>query len=417
MKKILLATTALGFLAAGAANAAGPVVTVGGTADFQVGSGNQERLYSDQSSAGVANGTQSSIYARDLHTRTDTNVHFKVDGKADNGLGYGAYIELNADTNENDTVSSNNPARRTYLYVESGFGRVEAGANGDAGNALRVDASTFARATGGIAGDFYKYVDLANGGIAGGTSYAILPGLPTAVGLPGEANVGYNGALKEDTHNDRAYANKISYYTPRIQGLQAGVSFTPDQGERGTADGFASANAGGTNFLNVWNAGLNYQTQYNSVGINAAVTGEWGDSKDTGTTPSTLDDLEAYSLGLNLSYAGFTVGGSWADASKIGSTATFGSGLQYWTLGGAYEFGPFGASVTYYNSTLEHGTSATAADAEFNNLSIGADYKLAPGLMPYVEVSFFDSENNIADTATTVDNKGTVFIVGTQLTF
>lgn len=414
MKKILLATTALGLLAAGAANAAGPVVTVGGSADFQIGNGSQEGLFHHQSSAGVGNGADTSIFAREFHTRTDTNVNFKVDAKADNGLGYGAYIELNADTNQNDTTAANNPARRTYLYVESGFGRVETGATGDAGNALRVDASTFARATGGIGGDFYKYVDLGNGAAAAGTNYAILPGLPTAVGLPGEANV---GAVATDNHNDRAVANKISYYTPRIQGLQAGVSFTPDQGERGTASGFASANAGGTSFLDVWNAGINYQNQYNAIGIAAAATAEWGSAKDTGTTAATIDDLEAYNLGLNLSYAGFTVGGSWADAPEIGLTKTFNSSMQYWTLGGAYEFGPFGTSVTYFNSTVEHGLAATTPDAEFQNISVGADYKLAPGLMPYVEVSFFEADNNVTDTSTTADNSGTVFIVGTQLTF
>ena len=169
MKKILLATTTLGLIAAGA-HAEGPVVTVGGFADVQVGSGHQENLFERQTSAGAVTGSNldTSIYSRELHTRTDTNIHFKVDGRADNGLGYGAYIELNADTNANDTTNADNSARRTYLYVESGFGRVEAGATGDAGNALRVDASTFARATGGIGGDFYKYVDLANGAIAGG---------------------------------------------------------------------------------------------------------------------------------------------------------------------------------------------------------------------------------------------------------
>lgn len=413
MKKILLATTALGLLAAASAHAEGPAVTVGGFADFQVGSGKQEGLYKDQSAAGVANNTQTSIYARELHTRTDTNVHFKVDGKADNGLGYGAYIELNADTNASDT-GADDDARRTYLYVESGFGRVETGATGDAGNALRVDASTFARATGGIAGDFYKYVDLSNGAIAGTTNYAILPGLPTAVGLPGEANV---GALATDNHSDRANANKISYYTPRIQGLQAGVSYTPDQGERGTATGFTSANAGGTSFLDVWNAGINYQGQYDAFTVAAAVTGEFGSAKENGSAPTTRDDLQAYNLGLNVSYAGFTVGGSWADAPEIGGLQSAGSSLQSWTLGGAYEFGPFAASVTYFDSTVEHGTSAAAPDADFQNISVGADYKLAPGLMPYVEVSFFETDNNIADTAATVDNSGTVFIVGTQLTF
>lgn len=418
MKKILLATTALGFLAAGSASANSPTVTVGGFANVQIGSGSQEGLYENQSSTGVADGSNSSIFARDLHTRTDTNVNIKVDGKADNGLGYGAYIELNADTSAAEGTATDNPARRTYVYVETGFGRTEAGATGDAADALRVDASTIARAAGGIGGDFTNYVDLGSGAIAAGSTYYIMPGLPTAVGLPGEQNTGYvAGALATDTHSDRANANKISFYTPRIQGLQAGISYTPDQGEHGNSSGFASANAGGTRFLDVWNAGLNYEKQYDTLAVAASLTGEWGQAKDTGTAAATIDDLRAIAIGATVSRAGFTVGGSIAKASEYGATKSFGSDLSYWTLGAAYEFGPFAASITYFDSTVENATSATAPDQDFRNLSIGADYKLAPGLMPYVEISFFETDNGVADTATTSDNEGTVFIVGTQLNF
>lgn len=423
MKKILLATTALGFFAAASAHAEGPTVTLGGHANFQIGSGLQESLYRHQGTTGltVNEGDDDSIYARELHTRTDTSVNLKVDGKADNGLGYGAYIELNADTSNNETATAGQPARRTFIYVESGFGRVETGATGDAGNALKVGAETFARATGGIAGDFGNYVDLASNELNNHATYLITPGLPTAVGLPGEQNSGYDdvaGALHADTHSDRANANKISYYTPRIQGLQAGVSYTPDQAEHGSSSGFAGVNDGGTNFVNVWNAGINYQGQYDAVTVAAAITGETGSAKDTGTAAATIDDLQAYSAGVNLSYAGFTVGGSYADAPEIGRTKTDNASAHYWTLGGAYEFGPFAASVTYFDSTVQ---SDVAPDQNFQNISVGADYKLAPGLMPYVEVNFFDTDDGVADVggvgAATKDNKGTVLLVGTQLNF
>lgn len=417
MKKILLATTALGFFAAGAANAEGPVVTLGGFADFQVGSGNQESLFEKQSSTGVANNAETSIYARNLHTRTNTTVNFKVDGKADNGLGYGAYIEFNADKSDNEGSNVDANTRKTFIYVESGFGRVETGAMGDAAQAMKVGAETFARATGGIAGDSTWYVDLGNGVISTGANYYVAPGLITAVGLPGEQNSGYSGGvIATDLHNDRANANKISYYTPRIQGVQAGISYTPDQGEVGNSVGFASASNGGTNFLDVWNAGLNYQGQYDAVTIAAAVTGEIGSAKDTGTTAATIDDLQAYTVGLNVGYAGFTVGGSYANAPELGITKTLDASMSYWTAGVAYEFGPFAASVTYFDSVVENGTTA-GADEQFQNLSIGADYKLAPGLMPYIEVSFFETDDDVADTATTVDNEGTVFLAGTKLSF
>ena len=422
MKKLLLTTTALGLLAASAANAGSPTVKVGGHADFQVGFGSQENLFENQSNAGVADGSDNSIFARDLHTRADTSVTISVDGKADNGLGYGAFIELNADTSASEDTAADRTARRTYIYTETGFGRTEFGSTGDAGDALRVDASTLARATGGIGGDFTEYVDLGSGAIAAGATYYITPGLPSAVGLPGEQNHGYGsggaaGALATNTNHDRANANKISYYSPRIHGLQAGISYTPDQGEHGNAEGFSSANGGGTNFIDVWNAGLNYEKQYDAVSVAASLTGEWGEAKDSGTTAATIDDLRAYAIGATISHAGFTIGGSWAKASEYGAAKAFGSDLRYWTLGGSYEFGPVAASITYFDSNVENATSANAPDQEFRNLSLGLDYKLAPGFMPYIEVSFFETDDNVADTATTADNEGSVILVGTQLNF
>ena len=404
MKKTLLATTAVGLFAAASAHAQGPTVTVGGHADFQIGTADQESLYETN--------TGTNVYSSDLHTRTDTEIYIKVDGKTDSGLGYGAYIELEADVSGDDNSAGNNNAEKTYIYVKGGFGKVEVGATGDAGDALRVDASTFARATGGIGGDFYKFIDLGNGQAASPSDYYILPGLPTVVGLTGEASGG--------SRYDRAYANKISYYSPRIQGLQLGVSYTPDQDERGTKDGFSgdgNGGAGNGGIENAWNIGLNYEGEFEGFGIEASAQAEWGNTEDNAGVATTRDDLQAYAFGLAGSYAGFTLGGSYGIIDESSNTATLNTETDYWTIGGAYEFGPFGASVSYFSSEIDNETVATA-DSEFQNVVIGADYQLAPGLVPYIEVAFFETDNNIADVAgTTVDNEGTVFIVGTELNF
>lgn len=408
MKKILLTTTAISMLAGAAyagsstAKTGGPTVTVGGYADFQIGNASQESLYEAQ--------TAGNVYSRDTHTRTDTEVHIDVKGRTDNGLLYGAHIELEADVSRDDSTSTDNNAEKTYIFVESGFGRVELGTNVDAGYALRVNAASFARATGGIGGDFYKYVSLSGSSKAAGDTFYIKPGLPTGTGLPSETGAGTSAA--------RATANKITYYTPRIQGAQLGVSYTPDQSERGTKTGFSGEADGATEgaFEDVWNIGLNYQAQVSDVNIEASITGEWGSIEQNASVASVNDDLEAYAFGASANYAGFTVGGSYGIADEFGQTTTTNQQADYWTLGAAYEFGPFAASVGYLSSEIENGTTA-GTDAEFSNLSVGADYQLAPGLVPYIEVSFFETDNNTADTATTVDNEGTVIILGTELNF
>lgn len=398
MKKLLLATTALSVLAAGSAMAAAPKVTLGGHANVQVGVTNQDSTYE-------AATNESGIYARDTHSRTDTEVRVNVDGKTDSGLKYGAEVRLAADVNRNDNTSANNNAQSGLIYVENALGRVEAGPTGSASEALQVDASTLARGTGGIDGDFYHYIDLDNSASGNGSgiwAFAALPALPTSAGMGMMDNSNMQ-------RQDIATANKISYYSPRISGVQLGVSYTPDLQERGTANGFSGSNGNATaSMKNVWNAGLNYQGQYRGVGIEAAATGEWGSNES-----ATRDDLRAYNLGLNVSYMGFTVGGSWMASPEYGFTKTSDISAKGWSLGGAYEYGPFGVSVTYLNSTVNNAIAA-GQDADFDNTVVSADYQLAPGLVPYVEVAFFNTDDN---SASTIDNSGNVVLLGTELTF
>lgn len=377
MKKLLLGTTAL-FGAAALATAAnadgtstGPGVTVGGFIDFQAG-------FTDQDAAFETAGTG---FSRDAKFSNDTEVHIKVQGEADNGIKYGAVIELEAgiaaDAGEDDGFN----ADKTYLFLESSAGRVELGGNSSAARTLRVDASTIARATGGIDGDFHEYANVE------GQGFFITPDLPTDAGL---VNLG-------DTED----ATKITYYTPRVSGFQAGLSYTPDTGNSGGVDGFSGDNDFG-DFEDVFAAAINYAGQANDVSYEVALTGEIGESEN-----AALEDLEAWSAGVLVGYQGFSVAGSYGDNNDSGQIdGIAGDDVDYWTLGAAYETGPFGVSVTYLNSD--------AGATDFENISVGADYQLAPGLVPYVEVSFFDTDDN---NGATNDNDGTVVLVGTELSF
>lgn len=369
MKKLLLGTTAIlgvvGFASAAAADA--PRVTVGGFIDFQA-------AYTDED--GVAGIDTDNDYG----FRNDTEIHFSVDGKTDAGLGYGAVIELEADAT-NDTTDSGENADRTYVYLDGNWGRFELGTNTDAATALKVDASTIARATGGIDGDWFRFASPVAG------AFIVRPDLPTAHGgtiTPGE------------TEN----AGKVTYYSPSFAGLQLGLSFTPDTDARGQDTyGLTHVTTGlGGNQDNVVSGGLTYNRQFDQVALGLSATGEMGDTSLVGG-----QDLEAYALGASVGFAGFSVAGSWGDVE-----ANFGDG-DYWTLGGAYDFGAFGASVSYLDSSND----VAGGSNDFENLAFGVDYALAPGLTPYAEVSLFEYDG----IAAADDNDGTVFIVGTQLAF
>ena len=380
MKKILLGSTVLvgaAALFAGAASAAEtPKVTVGGFADFQAGYVSEDLDTNERHQA----------------FRSDTEVTLRIDGKTDGGLQYGGGADLEADTSD-DVDNQGVNASKTFVYVGGNWGRLEGGSTTGAASALKVDASRIARATGGVDGDFTYFID------APSSQYLVTPDLPLDYGFASTAGANLGDESLEN-------ANKISYYTPRFSGFQAGVSYLVDTNRGQNVD--RNDNGGsGSDVENVWEAGLSYEGKFSDVGVSLAATGTHGNATNSG-----VEDLRAWNVGGKLAYKGWSVAGSYGDWSD--SLRTTASGIDetnYWTAGVAYETGPFGASVTYLDSQYDE--ASTNVDNEFTNLSVGVDYKLAPGFTPYAEVSFIKF-----DEATSAnDNDATVFIAGTQLSF
>jgi len=410
MNKIFLATTALS-LVASAAFAEGPAVTVGGNIKTQVG-------VSDQESAFTSGSTVRSQDSRDSHIRTDSRVDVKVSGKSDNGLGFGGVATIIGNSSGQDDDGNQSVAgEKTYVFVESGIGKVEAGSNSGASQAMKVGAQSFARGSGGIAGDFYKFVNL--GAVNTNTGlqrqkFIVTPDLPS-VATPGARNRVYSAAGADAADQFvTEYANKITYYSPRIAGVQAGVTYIPNTGEQGNANGFAGKYSGvgaPAYYQNVFTGGLNYSGELSGVGIKAsAVTEQAGKTQRASAGDSnSYKEMQAYDFGASATFSGVTVGGSYALIPEFGGLSVNSEEGQFWTAGAGYEFGPFAASVSYLQSEAQN----SALKNKFQNVSVGADYKLAPGLVPYVEVNFFDADSE----ANTTANAGNVVLFGTQLTF
>ena len=385
MKKILLGTTGLVAVAllATAASAETPKVTLGGFSDFQSSWTNDDR-----DGASRTNGF-----------RNDNEVTVKVDGKTDGGLGYGAEIDLEADTTP-DADNQGTNASRTFTYLEGNWGRVELGGNKSVASTMRVDASTLAAATGGINGA-WTYSVFGQGAGAGNLNGGSTGFISTSK-LPGEHG-SYNALGDETTYN----ATKVSYYTPKFGGFQAGVSYTPSLDDRGQT--MVRSDVSGAN--DVLDFGLGYEGTFS--GIKTALAGTYETANGTGASAvSTLgaDDINAWNVGGLLGWRNFSLAGSYGDIMDSGRLGQDG---DYWTAGLGWTAGPIGVSATYLDSSL---SSPGASDNDFSNLVIGAEYKLAAGLTPYAEVSFYDFDAGQAGAAA-YNNTGTTFILGTQVAF
>ncbi len=384
MKNILLATTGLfgAALLATAASAAGPKVTVGGFTDFQAG----------YTSDDFDNNTRHQAF------RNDTELSIRVDGKTDSGLGYGAVIDIEADVTEDQNNQGTNAAR-TFTYLDGSWGKVELGSNKGAAATTRVDASTLASATGGINGSWNHFVNNI-AGFNGSTGFITGSKLVTEHGSV-NGNAGFSSVTDESTYN----SNKITYYSPRFSGFQVGASYTPKLGARGQGMNRLDND---DIFGDIFEAGVNFEHQFEGgINLAASLTGEIGSGDESAA--GTNEDLAAWAAGVLLGYQGFSGALSYGDWGDSGTPAAANADSDYWSAGLAYDGGIYSVSATYLNSTIDTG----AGDNDFDNLVIGADYKLAPGITPYAEVSFYEFDEAGAG----YENDGTAVILGTQVAF
>jgi len=192
--------------------------------------------------------------------RTDTEIHITATGKADNGLVYGMYVEIEADPalNTLTTASTNigggsgittqttvgtsgqNYIDEANIFLQGSWGRLELGDNDGAGDQLFFGAPA-------DWGPAY--------GDGSGADGDILFRFANGVGITNpSSNIGatplYSWNLKALDSSD---ATKITYLSPVIAGFRAGISFVPD----GANNGFLPTNVSGT--------GGRSQTTINSI--------------------------------------------------------------------------------------------------------------------------------------------------------
>jgi len=364
------------------------------------------------------------------------SLKFNFDKQSDTDLKYGAYIKLNANTSKASPSGSENIANELKIYLQSNVGKVEVGATSPVGMTMEVNSYTLARATGGLDGDWDLW--LRNGGVVSRNN-SIDARFLTAPKLP----VGFDEGTK---------AAKINYFSPNINGFTFGVSYTPDSKAKGTVNQTKDVlkNSGG-GYKNVWQPAVRYEKKFeNGVSFATALLGDFGQAKDekyvannligcgdgTSDTPcgtksiAKRHNLNAWQLGASVGYDHFAFSGAYGNVGKSGARTEgdYKKKGEYWTLGSAYATDKYGVSVNYMQSKRSghlvkdgkdnHVLFSTNTEYnKFDAVSIGADYQVMPGLMPYVELTRFKFKKNNNFGVDAKFNKGTVFLAGTKIKF
>ncbi len=340
-KKMLLGTSALlgaGMLAAASPALAqqGPQVTPGGKLNVAV-SGFARFLW-------VAGDLKErfNVQYSSSDFRNDTEVHIIARGKDEStGIEYGATVEFEADTSRNDNTDE------TWIFLRGAFGELRFGDEDGASDLMKIGAFTLAAGTGGLDG-----------------------------------TIDYPRLVAGINTSD---ATKIIYFTPRVAGFQAGISYTPHQdsvANGGRGDTLAFTNVDG--IKDAIEGGVSYVGSFGDVGIRASIIGHTADSTDGDNN----EDFWKLYGGAVVSFAGFSVGGGY------GKQDVFGRQNKWFNLGAGAELGPAKLSVNY----------GKVLDDDLNQEERALIFSATVGILPGVtldgDLHFFDMDRGGKDDGT-----------------
>jgi len=211
---------------------------------------------------------------------------------------------------------------------------------------MKVSADKIARATGGINGDFLDWVP---------RSASYFNDFSTDlselfINSPYLPRIGQY--IKE--------SNKITYYSPMLNGITFGISYTPDANNIGTTY-FENNTFSQSGYRNVFEGGFVYSTPLSEdIRLSLSGTAQIGSAKSFAYQRNKgrwqildVNNLVAWEGGIECEYKGVAVVGSYGDWGKSGTLKDkkLISGMlkqgRFWTVGAAYTYGKLGVSITY----------------------------------------------------------------------
>lgn len=314
--------------------------------------------------------------------KTDAKVAISPEITLDNGIQFGAVVEVDAqDAGIGDS----------FLFVDSAFGYLEIGSRTSAGHNMFYAApdETLLGTNDGSAGDFIPFDEMTG---------AVFTANDTGKGT-------LNSTFIENGANENDNAQRISYYTRRFSGVQFGVSYARDR----QATQNVQVDLNGDDLNNIVDLGVNYVRTIGPVDI--AIAARYGIA---GNNLSSSEDPEIWGGGVVVSSGGISIGGSFSEQNN---TAL--SDGQAFDVGVSYSTGPWAMSLTYQygrNADDEQANAALAvpagADEELQQIVGGVTYELADGVALGGFVAYVAFDEEVADSGIVGGDDVDGFVIG-----
>ncbi|MEO1315544.1 MAG: porin [Pseudomonadota bacterium] len=346
-------------------------------AEFEVGVGGDYEVLIGYGSSDVANLSGEDFDGVDV--KTEGGIEFRAKIDLDSGIEIGGVVVLEATTDDEDQIDE------SYMFIDSAFGMVELGSRVSGAYTMSFAAPdvTFLNINDGQTGDFIPF---------DGEAGPLLTGSDTGLGT-------LNSTFIENGGNDNA--QRFTYFTPRLAGFQLGLSYARDPLE----DDNSQVDLNGDELNNIFDVGVNYVAEFDPVTV--AVSGRWGIAFND--IPG-AENPQIYGAGINLGFAGVTIGGSFAEQNntELSDGTAFDVGISY-------ETGPWSASFTYMNGeNLDDENFLLGADEELDQYLVGVTYNVAEGVDVGIYGAYVDFEEDIGDAGGDGDDVDG-FIIGTGI--
>ncbi|MGV2432444.1 MAG UNVERIFIED_CONTAM: porin [Rickettsiaceae bacterium] len=343
---------------------------------------------------------------KDFGFHTSAAITITAQNRIDEDTAYGAKVALVTSTRSNRRTPS-------MMFSKTGAGKLEMGSDKSAATKMKITGNTYSAATAGC-WDIYVKPDIRD------TKFSYV------------TNTG--GFLDTKTRNidEIEYSRKITYFTPEMSGFQAGVSYIPDTTNVGSKT-MKSSETHITNLVNghtidikdgvAWGVSQAVKLD-DDLSFKASLVGEMGRTKPKlnptpapGTQPlrfKKLSNLRTYSFGAEMKYAQFALFGCYSNYMKSATTDVDPKDRKktdLYNIGTKYSFDELTLSISHFASNHRKN--------KLNATTFAGEYKLAPGLLPYAEVTAYNAKGFDLSSGTPVpDNyRGTLFLVGMKMEF
>jgi hypothetical protein len=331
-----------------------------------------------------------------------SDIKYIIDKAIDKANFVGLYLNIKPTAKASFTSGS-------YIYSTSKLGKFELGSPKEAGKKIQITSLNLAKSKSWESFVNLKDLKYKNASFITGTKIQI---------------------NKDSKHNE--FSRKISYFTPKLfDKIQFGISYIPDSENIGYGpqnmanptkytyymdDGLKAeihsslknAISYGVSFENSLTENVDFKLafdgKYGKPAKKAEIKPKNGPSKEVN-----LSDFNIYNIGGIITRGCFSYSASYGNLNKSLTSEQIHKNNRdssWFGLGIAYDQGPVGAAINYYNSDN--------MGSKLSLISFSTDYKIRKGLKTYFETSFYKTEINEKKDS---KNSGTILVLGMKVSF